>query len=87
MSNYKIEAIYLDVPPGMVIYEMQRLACIAALENSCEARFVHNGKLYIARPRELLDQVRNMDDPWSRGESGMIHGPSITMVCEGGDDE
>lgn len=57
---YTIETIDLQTPAGATVNHMSELACAAALENCCSARFVHNDKVYIVTFDDLINQVRKI---------------------------
>lgn len=61
MSDYRIECIDLDTPPGEVLDDQYRSACLAAIEHRCNARFTHNGRVFLVRYEDLIIQCQQID--------------------------
>ncbi len=60
-NKYTIECIDLECWPGTTIVHQQRLACLAAIEHQCNARFVHNDRCYLVVYDDVMRQCREME--------------------------
>lgn len=60
MSDYLIECVDIECLPGTHIHEQKRLACLAAIENRCNVRFVHNDRVYLVSNIKLREQCREI---------------------------
>ncbi len=63
MSDYRIECIDIETSAGQVLDNQYRNACLAAIEHRCNARFVHNDRVFLVRYDDLIVQCQQIDVP------------------------
>lgn len=49
--------ITVDVPAGMHINEISRLAVIMAMEEETDVKFIHNGNAFTACYKDILERA------------------------------
>jgi hypothetical protein len=53
--DYFLDVVRLRVEPGAALFDMQRRACIAALDHNCVASFVHNDRRFSVDVSDILE--------------------------------